>query len=107
MAGDLPPDGGSLHQAALNYLARYPATEAGLRRVLERRIDRWARAQPDQDAAPATVLAARASIAGVVRRLADAGALSDTAFAESRALSLVRGGQSARSIQMRLVAKGV
>jgi regulatory protein len=107
MSSDSSPDAGSLYQAALDYLARYAATEAGLRRVLERRIDRWARAQPDQEAAEPVLHAARAAVAGVIARLAEAGALSDTAFAESRVRSLVRSGQSTRSIQMRLVAKGV
>ena len=37
------PDGAALRDAALAYLARYAATEAGLRRVLERRIDRLSR----------------------------------------------------------------
>jgi regulatory protein len=101
------PDGGSLYQAALNYLARYAATEAGLRRVLERRIDRWMRAQPDRDAAELAMQAAREAVGGVVKRLAEAGALSDATFAESRARSLVQSGQSARATQMRLVAKGV
>jgi hypothetical protein len=32
-----PPDTATLHEAALDYLARYAATEASLRRVLERR----------------------------------------------------------------------
>jgi regulatory protein len=104
---ELLPDGGSLYQAALNYLARYAATEAGLRRVLERRIDRWMRAQPDRDAAEPVMQAAREAIGGVIRRLAEAGALSDATFAESRARSLVQSGQSARATQMRLVAKGV
>ncbi len=102
-----PPDSGNLYQAALKYLARYTATEAGLRRVLTQRIDRWARVQTDRDIAEPMVEAARAAVDGVVERLAKAGAVSDTAFAESRAMNLVRSGQSARSIQMRLVAKGV
>jgi regulatory protein len=102
-----PPDAGNLYQAALRYLARYAATEAGLRQVLTRRIDRWARAQTDPDAAEPALQAARAAVDGVVRRLADAGAVSDAAFAESRARSLVRSGQSNRSVQMRLIARGV
>ncbi len=96
-----------LHQAALDYLARYASTEAGLRRVLLRRIDRWARAQPDPDAAEPALRAARAAVDGVVRRLAEAGAVSDATFAETRVRSLVRSGRSTRAIQMRLVAKGV
>ena len=107
MSSDSAPDSGSLYQAALDYLARYAATQAGLRRVLQRRIDRWAQAQPDRDAAEPVLRAARDAVDGVIGRLAEAGAVSDTAFAESRARSLLRSGQSARSVQMRLVAKGV
>jgi regulatory protein len=107
MSSDSSPDAGGLYQAALDYLARFTATEAGLRRVLERRIDRWARAQPDRDAAEPVLRAARGAIDGVLRRLAEAGAISDAAFAENRARSLTQNGQSKRSVQMRLVAKGV
>jgi regulatory protein len=102
-----PPDAGSLYQAALNHLARYAATEAGLRGVLMRRVDRWARPQTDPEAASAGVAAAREAIGDVIRRLVEAGAVSDTAFAEHRAKTLVRGGQSNRSVQARLIAKGV
>jgi regulatory protein len=107
MSSDSPPDAGGLYQAALDYLARYAATEAGLRRVLERRIDRWMRAQPDAEAAGPVARVARGSVAGVVQRLAESGALSDATFAESRARNLLRSGRSTRSVQMRLVAKGV
>ena len=102
-----PPDAGSLYQAALTYLARYAATEAGLRRILGRRVDLWARAQPDRDAAQPAIQAARAAIDGVVERLTASGAISDTAFAENRARTLVRTGRSARAVQMQLAAKGV
>jgi regulatory protein len=107
MSSDSAPDAGSLHQAALDYLARFAATQAGLRRVLQRRIDRWAQAQPDRDAAEPLLRAARDAIDAVIGRLTEAGALSDAAFAESRARSLLQSGQSTRSVQMRLVAKGV
>jgi regulatory protein len=102
-----PPTEATLHDAALAYLARYAATEAGLRRVLIKRIERWARAQPDRDEAETGLRAARDAVDGVVRRLAEAGAVSDTMFAETRAHGLLRGGRSTRAIQMRLVAKGV
>lgn len=105
--GAAAPDGGSLYQAALNHLARYATTQAGLRRVLLRRIDRWARLQPDAEAAAPAIQAARQAADAVIARLAEAGAVSDAAFAESRARGLVRGGQSKRAIQMRLVSKGV
>ena len=101
------PDAGSLYHAALHYLARYAATEAGLRRVLTQKIDRWARAQTDQDTAEPVIAAARGAIDGIVQRLVEAGAVSDTAFAESRAKNLLRAGQSNRAVQARLVAKGV
>ncbi len=101
------PDGGSLYQAALSHLARYAATEAGLRQVLMRRVDRWARLQPNPEAAAPAVAAAREAIEGVIRRLAEAGAVSDVAFAESRAKTLLRAGRSKRVVQARLVAKGV
>ena len=102
-----PPDAGSLYQAALTHLARYAATEAGLRRVLRRRLDRWARLQADPDAAAPIVADARQAIEAVIGRLLQAGVLNDAAFAENRARGLLRSGQSGRSIQMRLVAKGV
>ena len=101
------PDAGSLYQAALNHLARYAATEAGLRKVLMRRIDRWARLQPDAEAASAVISDARLAVDRVVKRLTEAGAVSDSVFAENRARGLVRAGQSQRSVQVRLVSKGV
>ncbi len=102
-----PPDAGSLHQAALTYLARYAATEAGLRRVLFRRIDTWARGAADRDLVAEQVAAARQAAADVVARLAASGAVSDAAFAESRARSLVHAGRSRRAAAAQLAAKGV
>jgi regulatory protein len=102
-----PPDEGSLYQLALSHLARYASTEAGLRRVLMRRVDRWARLQTDAEAIAASVAAARAAISRVIERLVAAGVISDTAFAESRAKGLNRSGLSNRAVQARLVAKGV
>lgn len=101
------PEAGNLYQAALNHLARYAATEAGLRKVLMRRIDRWARLQSDPEVAESAVHAARSAVDAVVKRLAEAGAVNDTAFAENRARGFVRGGQSKGAVRMRLVAKGV
>jgi regulatory protein len=104
-------DAATLHDAALNYLARYAATEAGLLRMLERRIDRWARpaqtTETDRDAIAAQVAAAKQAARGVVARLAAAGAVNDAAFAESRVRSLVRAGRSRRAIGAHLAAKGV
>lgn len=104
------PGAAELHEAALDYLARYSATEAGLRRVLERRIDRWARrAEPEFGAETVGVLTvtARAAAREVVARLVAAGAVNDLAYAESRARSLARAGRSRRAAAAHLAAKGV
>jgi len=115
-ASNQPPstqaqDAVALHDAALSYLARYAATEAGLLRMLERRIDRWARlaqtAEADRDAIAAQTAAAKQAARGVVARLAAAGAVNDAAFAESRVRSLIRAGRSRRAIGAHLAAKGV
>ena len=106
-----PPDADTLHQAALTYLGRYAATEAGLLRVLQRRIDRWAQqaqeAGADRDAVAARVADAAAAARGAVARLAGAGAINDAAFAESKVRNLVRAGRSRRAIGAHLAAKGV
>jgi regulatory protein len=102
-----PPDAGNLYQAALDHLARYAVTEAGLRRVLMRRVDTWARLQSDPETAAPAIAVAREAIEGIIGRLVQAGAVSDLAFAEHRAKSLTRSGQSSRAVQARLVAKGV
>ena len=102
------PDDAALHDAALAYLARYAATEAVLRRVLERRIDRWARAAAgDRETVAAQGAAAKRAARDVVTRLAAVGAVSDAAYAESRARSLSRVGRSRRAIAATLAAKGV
>ena len=102
-----PPDEAALREAALAYLARYAASEAGLRAVLERRIERWARGVEDRDLVTEQVAAAKRAAVAVVARLAAAGAVSDAAFAESRARSLVRAGRSRRAVAANLAAKGV
>ncbi|HXT81654.1 MAG TPA: RecX family transcriptional regulator [Acetobacteraceae bacterium] len=102
-----PPDEAALHAAALAYLTRFAATEAGLQRVLDRRIDRWARTTVDRDAVSAAVETAKRIAAAVVARLAASGAVSDMAFAESRARSLSRAGRSRRMVAATLAAKGI
>ena len=105
------PGAARLRDAALAHLARFAATEVALRRVLERRIDRWARAaeaegQP-RDATAAAAAAARAAAAEVAQSLVTAGAVDDAAFAESRARRLARAGRSRRAIAAHLAGKGV
>ena len=104
-----PPDAARLAEAAAAHLARFAATEAGLKRVLARRIDRWARAaeaEGQPDVAPRAA-AAKAAIADVARRLVAGGAVDDAAFAESRARRLLRTGRSRRATLAHLREKGV
>lgn len=101
----------SLHNAALAHLARFAATEAGLRRVLGNRIRRWAReaeaAGQDAEAVAAEVAAAQARAAAIAARLVQAGAVDDAGFANARARRLLGSGRSARAALAHLAAKGV
>jgi regulatory protein len=104
-----PPDAARLQDAALAHLARFAATEAGLRRVLQRRVDRWARAAEEegQEDVARHAAAAKAAAAEVARRMVAQGAVDDAAFAESRARRLLRAGRSQRAALAHLRAKGV
>jgi regulatory protein len=105
-----PPDAAALREAALAHLARYATTEARLRQVLDRRLDRWARsvaATMEPDAVAAALAAARPAVGAVVAALAAAGALDDAGFAAARARSLSRAGRSRRAIAAHLAARGV
>jgi regulatory protein len=108
MAGK-PPDAASLHEAALNHMARYAATEASLARVLARRVERWGQSQ--ENAEPEEIARAmrraKAEIPGVLDRLKELGVLNDEAFAASRAKRLTREGKSHRATLAHLAAKGV
>jgi regulatory protein len=102
-----PPDAAALNQAAMNYIARYAATQAAVRRMLQRRIDRWVRLQTDADAASTAAAPACAAINPTIEKLIRLGVLSDEAFATSRAGGLRRAGASSRAVQQRLIAKGI
>ncbi len=98
------PTEASLHEAALRHLARYATTTAGLTRVLDRRVARWAHgAEADADATRPL----RAAVRAVVARLASAGVVDDASFAAARARSLSRAGRSRRGIEAHLAARGV
>jgi regulatory protein len=102
-----PPDEASLREAALDYLARYATSEAGLRQVLHRRVDLWARQAAGRDDVGERAAAAKAAVPGIVARLVELGLLNDAAFAESRARGLALSGRSRRAIAARLMAKGI
>ncbi|MGG5817745.1 RecX family transcriptional regulator [Falsiroseomonas sp. HW251] len=104
-----PPDAARLREAALAHLARFAATEAGLRRVLARRVDRWARAAEaeGQEEVAGRAAAAKAAAAEVAKRMVTEGAVDDAAFAASRARRLLRTGRSPRAALAHLREKGV
>jgi regulatory protein len=109
-AGPVPTEA-LLHEAALNHLARFSATEAGLRRVLERRVDRWARrsetaGEPPESGRPAR-RRGQAPRRGGGAQAGRSGAVDDAAFAAARVRRLSRGGRSRRAIAAHLAAKGV
>ena len=106
------PDAASLYEAAMNHMARYAATEAGLARVLSRRVERWGQkqaAESGEDSAdfPRLIRHAKAEIPGVLARLKEIGVLNDDAFAASRAKRLTRAGKSRRAALAHLAAKGI
>ncbi|WP_376096645.1 RecX family transcriptional regulator [Roseomonas sp. CCTCC AB2023176] len=109
-AGPAPTEA-LLHEAALNHLARFAATEAGLVRVLQRRVARWAqRAEREGQAADVLaplVAAGRAAAEVVAKRMVGAGAVDDAAFAAARTRRLSRAGRSRRAIAAHLQTKGV
>ena len=93
------------------HLARFSSSEQGLRRVLERRIARWARQLLGAGAEPEGVRTAQqqalADARTVVAELAASGAVSDAGFAEQRARALSRGGRSQRAITAHLGGHGI
>jgi len=104
------PDAAGLHDAALDYLARYAATEAALRRVLERRIERWSRRAAeggDAETIAGQAAAARTVAHDIVARLVAIGAVNDAAYAASRVRSMARAGRSRLAAAAHLAARGV
>lgn len=91
-----------LHQAALLYLGRYEASVQSLRRLLQRRIERWARLEQWEIDEPALQ-----AVEAVIARLRALQAVDDARFAESKARALFRGGRSGRAIQAYLAARGI
>jgi len=99
-----PPklDRAAVHKAALHYLERYAASRVMLTRTLMRRIERAERrgGTVDREAAEAVVRA-------VVERCVEAGLVDDRDFAEAKAVTLRRRGESARAVRQKLAQKGV
>jgi len=90
-----------LQRAALHYLERYSAPAEQLRRVLARKIAASCRHHGDDPALHAEALDT------VIARCVATGLVDDRRFAEGRAATLRRKGQSSRAVAARLAAKGV
>jgi len=91
----------AFRDAALRHLSRYACSRVSLRRVLQRRVTRLARAGQD----------AGEGIGAVIESLLDdltaQGLLNDLLFAEGRARSLAERGLAARMIGGKLAQLGV
>src|SRR5712691_8366345 len=108
-AASPPLDRGLLEKWALAYLERYAGSAENLRRVLQRRVRRRARANGAGDASAddEAVRAAGGLIDALVARYRAAGLIDDAAYAAGRARSGLARGRSLRRIAAGLAAKGV
>ena len=91
----------SLENAALHYLERFASSAGNLKRVLMRRVYRSAEAHGTDPGEGA------AWVEDVIAKLTRLGYLDDRAFAEGRAASLRRRGDSERRVRGKLLQKGV
>ena len=99
--GPAPATPDRLEASALRYLERYAASSAHLERRLLEKVRRSAeRHGTDAEAGAAFVRA-------LIERLRRSGLLDDRRYAEGKALTLRRRGESARRIQAALAAKGI
>jgi regulatory protein len=85
----------------MHYLERYSAPAAQLRRVLARKIALSCRHHGEDPASHA------AALDDVVARCVASGLVDDRRFAEARAATLRRRGQSQRAVAAKLSAKGI
>ncbi|MFA5040762.1 MAG: regulatory protein RecX [Bdellovibrionales bacterium] len=97
----------SLSHAALQYLGRYAASEASLRRVLINRLRRAAMQNQDFREDEKRQETLRQAIEQIIEKHRKSGALNDAAFAETKVNSLRRTGRSQRAILQKLKAKGI
>ena len=90
-----------MHQAALRYLGRYAASSASVRKVLDRRVLKYATADG------VDLETARGWIDAIIARLSRAGLLDDSEFAANRVRILFERGLPARMIRVKLAEKGI
>lgn len=90
-----------LENAALAYLQRFATSQANLRRVLLRKVERSCRHHGDDPAGFAHL------VDDLVARYVRSGMIDDQRYAEAQVASSRRRGRSAQGIRARLAAKGV
>lgn len=90
-----------LYQGALYYLGRYVASTASVRRVLERRVLKYAAIDG------VDIDTALGWIGPILERLTRSGIVDDAGFAAGRARSLFNRGLSVRMIRVKLIEKGL
>jgi regulatory protein len=90
-----------LWNVSLFYLRRFPASVAGVRRMLDRRVRRWVKEGAEVVGDPPALITA------IVERLARAGYLDDEKLAMNKVASLRRSGASARAIGVKLSRAGI
>lgn len=90
-----------LYQTALYYLGRYAASSASVRRVLGRRVTKYAAIDGVE------LETARGWIDSIIERLTRSGILDDSGFAAGRARALFDRGLSPRLIAVKLAEKGL
>ncbi len=102
MSKPLPVLSARLKEAALHYLDRYDSSVQSVRRVLRRRVERWALKSgvPVEEGAFEV-------IETVIADLQRTGLLDDSRYAGVKARSLFRGGRSGRAIGAYLAQRGV
>ncbi|MCK5425298.1 MAG: RecX family transcriptional regulator [Emcibacter sp.] len=92
-----------LVRATYNYLQRFATTEKNLALVLDRKVRRRL---PESDGQE-LYSQAKGWIEDIVQKAVQQNLVNDRQFAEARARSLTRGGNSKRNIAQKLQAKGV
>jgi regulatory protein len=96
----IPTEAGLL-KSAVHYLERFAASQAMLRRVLMRRVDRAVRAELIEREPGAEI------VEKVVAKVIAAGLINDQTYADSRARTLLRRGRAPRAIAQDLRARGL
>ena len=102
MSKIVPPLQQRLREAALAYLGRGEASLQSVRRLLQRRVARWA-----EPAGLAEGVDAGPAIDAVLARLVAERLVDDSRYAEVKTLSLFRAGRSSRAIRAYLATRGI